>query len=171
MKKLTAPEPNIRYSFRMPNKTWHSFVFYGTAENGRLLFINTTFGTITSMTPARFSFMFAKYPKTVSEYILENHYPTTKAERQAEEQKRAEMQRKEEERQKTEEQEKFNKMIFRLKTLPIDVEYSVNHSLNLNVKKLAQEFENENNFNTKTCEEYIRVAKLLAGTPYALPEL
>ena len=170
MKKLIAPESNIRYSFRMPNGTWHSFVFYGISENGRLLFINTTYGTKTSMTPKRFSFMFEKYPKTVSDYILENHYPTTKAEKQAEEVARIERERKEKERQEAEQQENFKKAIFKLKTLPINVEYSVNHSLNINVKELAQELESEDNFNTQTCETYLRVVDLLAKTPYALPE-
>ena len=169
MKKLIAPEPNTRYSFRMPNGIWHSFVFFGTAENGRLLFINTTYGTKTSMTPARFSFMFSKFPKTVSEYVLENRYPTTAAQRQAEEQKRAEKLRKEEERRKAEEDEKFKKLISRLKTLPIDVEYTVNHALNLNVQEIAQKLESGNNFNIKTIEAVMEIEKLLHHTPYALP--
>lgn len=122
------------------------------------------------MTPKRFSFMFRNYPKTVSEYILENHYPNTKAKRQAEEAARIEREHKEKERQKAEADENFKKAIFKLKTLPIDVEYSVNHSLGLNVKEFAQELEIENNFNLQTCETYLQVKKLLARTPYALPE-
>lgn len=169
MKKLTAPEPNTRYSFRMPNGNWHSFVFFGTADNGRLLFINTTYGTKTSMTPARFSFMFAKFPKTVSPYILENHYPTAAAQKQAEDMKRAEEQTRQEEEKRKNDEEKFRKLIFCLKTLPIDVEYTVNQSLNLNVRKIAEDLERENNFDMYTATAVSQIEKILSRTPYALP--
>lgn len=171
MKKLTAPEPNIRYSFRMPNGNRHSFVYYGKNEKGRLLFINTTYGTLTSMTPARFSFMFAKFPKELSPYILEEHYPATKAQVQSKESERLERQRQEDAQRKAESDKQFQTLIYKLKTLPIDVEYTVNKELGINVHQIASEIESEQNFNLYTADIVLKLVNLLKGTPYALPAI
>ena len=150
----------------MPNGTWHSFVYLETAENGRLVFINTTYGTKTSMTPARFSFMFAKFPKTESPYVLEDHYPTPAIQEQ--ETKRIDDQRRAEE-DKAKSDAAFSDLLKTLKTLPLDVECTVNRKLGINVRNIAAEIESANNFNLYTADIVIKIADILKQTPYALP--
>lgn len=163
--KLYTPEKNVRYSFRMPNGKWHSFAYYGTSESGRLLFINTTYGTMTSMTPARFSFLFSQCPKTVSPYVMDNVFPESPADPVSEQAKPDPA----EDRKRAKVEQDFKLLIHKLRTMPIDVEDTIRQSLHIEVKDLAEDLEKRNNFNMTTADCYNRLQRLLNGTPYALP--
>ena len=173
-RKLTKPKTGFRYSFRMPNGDWHGFALIGETESGRLEFINTNYGTTTTMTPARFSFMYAKYMKKIEPYVLKNNIKVSAAEREQERQK-AEQERKRREeisraRAKEEEDLKFKELIYRLKSLPLDVESAINKKLNVSLQAIAVSLETRNNFDLYTADAITKTSEILKHTPYALPE-
>lgn len=67
-------EENTEYSIRMPDGKIQKFAYYGEKENGRLILLNTRFGTLTSMNAAYFMKLISgKYPCTKRPYNVE--YP------------------------------------------------------------------------------------------------
>ena len=67
-------EENTEYSIRMPDGKIQKFAYYGEKENGRLILLNTRFGTLTSMNAAYFMKLISgKYPCVKRPYNVE--YP------------------------------------------------------------------------------------------------
>lgn len=67
-------EENTEYSIRMPDGKVQKFAYYGEKENGRLILLNTRFGTLTSMNAAYFMKLISgKYPCVKRPYNVE--YP------------------------------------------------------------------------------------------------
>lgn len=67
-------EENTEYSIRMPDGKVQKFAYYGEKENGRLILLNTKYGTLTSMGVAYFMKLISgKYPCTKRPYNVE--YP------------------------------------------------------------------------------------------------
>ena len=51
------PEENVEYTFIFPNKKEYTLVFFKEDANGRLIFLNKTTDTMTSMPKDRFSYL------------------------------------------------------------------------------------------------------------------
>lgn len=168
-KKLKKPEKGFKYSFMLKNGNWHHFAFYGETPTGRLQFINTTYGNVTEMSAARFSYMMTMLPKKIEPYILEEHFPTTAEERRKQEAERLAALQREKEIREREENKKFQKIIFKLKTLPIDVEYTINKELKIDIREFASGLNHK--FALSEAETLGKISHLLEKTPYALPNL
>ena len=168
MRKNVEPELNIKYSFRLPNGQWHHFAFTGEkTSNGRLVFINTTYGSQTTMTPARFSYLLTKAPHRLSEYVLNlddvvNTLATIK-ESAAEET----LKQQTEEAEKNE--KKFGQIIFKLKTLPIEIEYTIEKECGIRLLEFCNDI--KTHFGLAEAETLNKISGLLQNTRYALPTL
>ena len=67
-------EENTEYSIRMPDGKVQKFAYYGEKDNGRLILLNTRYGTLTSMGAAYFlKLISGRYPCTKRPYKVE--YP------------------------------------------------------------------------------------------------
>lgn len=171
-------EENTEYSIRMPDGKVQKFAYYGEKENGRLILLNTKYGTLTSMGAAYFMKLISgKYPCTKRPYNVE--YPEgeppkapSAGEIVAKNIDRY-LERKEKERE--EERKKFDiellKWVQRLKTLPDRESEILQKELKIMPKTLGENLEKWANntyegSNFEISEIYEKVKKLLKGTKW-----
>lgn len=65
-------EENTEYSIRMPDGQVQKFAYYGEKPNGRLILLNTRYGTLTSMGASYFRKLISgKYPCSTRPYLVE----------------------------------------------------------------------------------------------------
>ena len=176
MKKRTleAPQLDVAYKFRFENGHIGTLAYTGKTnpDNGKLVFINTTYGTKTELTPARFSFAKKFLLQETLPYSLINHYPEAmgRNQRMLEDMKRMEeIERKKKEREKKETQI-FNLKLYKLRTLPIDVEYTVAKEVGgISPREFA--IQAESHFGLQEATLLSKFEDLLKGTPYELPSI
>lgn len=168
-RKNKEPEQNVKYLIQFPDGRWHGFVYRGTTDTGRLIFINTMYGTETSMTPERFSYISTMYPHTTSPYVLDEHYPLAAESIRAEKERREEQKRAEERALQEKADKQFKQAVFRLKTLPIDVEDTIAKAVGINPRAFAVQIEKE--FGIQEADTFRRISALLERTPYSLPKI
>lgn len=168
-------EENTEYSIRMPDGKVQKFAYYGEKENGRLILLNTRYGTLTSMGAAYFlKLISGKYPCTKRPYNVEypEGYEKPKELTPSEKYKQY-LDKKEKERDKEREELDIEllKWATRLKTLP-DREAEIlgkelkiaPHILGENLEKWANGiYEGPQ---AQISELYNKVQTLLKGTPW-----
>ena len=140
----------------LTNGKWQKFAYYGMKDNGRLILLNTRYGTLTPMSASYFlKLISGKYPCSKRPFKVE--YPedingeTTQQEKPVKRSEGPYLQKidseylKREKEKKIKEKEKSDaetkKWAFRLKTLPLDVEEKLTKSVGIAPRELAEGLE------------------------------
>lgn len=172
-------EENVEYSIRMPDGKVQKFAYYGEKENGRLILLNTRYGTLTSMGAAYFMKLISgKYPCTKRPYNVEypEGYEQVKAPSEGgNAAKKIEDYNARKEQERAEEIDKYNKEILkyaaRLRTLPdreaeiLEKELKIApHTMGDNLEKwVLGTYEGSN---VQIVEVYEKMKTLLKGTAW-----
>lgn len=167
-------ERNTEYTIMLHGK-WEKFAFYSLKDNGRLCLLNTRYGTLTSMNASYFlKLISGKYPCSKRPYKVE--YPedvlihdsdNTMSQPAIVHEKNKDENLVSEDRSTIE----LKKWAFRLKTLPLDVEETLEKDMGVAPKELGEKLEKwvKNEYQGSVLEligQYNRVKELLKGTEW-----
>jgi len=174
MTNLRQIEKNTEYSIIMPDGKLQKFAYYGE-KNGRLILLNTRYGTLTTMSASYFLKLIRKFRCKTRPYKVE--YVEDFEQESVEVKKPTQIEtpakkpvtapKKDDTDGKLEIIERWS---MRLKTLPLDVEEKLQKDLKIHPRELARDLDlfNENKLPgpLKTLERFSRVKELLKGTPW-----
>lgn len=168
-------EENTEYSIRMPDGKVQKFAYYGEKENGRLILLNTKYGTLTSMGASYFlKLISGKYPCTKRPYNVE--YP--EGYERVKEQPSVMSAPKQtvnvglsKEETADKETKEMLKWATRLKTLPMDIEEILEKDLKIAPRTLGENLEKwvsgeYEGSNLEILEAYEKARKLMKGTAW-----
>lgn len=173
-------EKNTEYSIKMPDGKIQKFAYYGEKENGRLILMNTRYGTLTSMSALYFAKLIKKYPCKTRPYNVEGIFEEEATapmkmpkETVVVDTLQASLNKTEEKRKIQEERQRklYLKWAFRLKSLPIDVEIKLRDSVKIEPRILGENIEKwvSGNYNGSILEllaKFGEVKNLLQGTEW-----
>ena len=166
-------EKNTEYTILLHGK-WEKFAFYSVKENGRLCLLNTKYGTLTSMNASYFlKLISGKFPFATRPYKVE--YPEDVQDRQEITQKQSidiyEKHRVAERAAEEKAEKELKQWIIRLKSLPLNVEETLEKDLKVAPRTIAENLDkwNKKQYSGSVIElmgEFNRVKGLLKGTEW-----
>ena len=169
-------EKNTEYAIRMPDGKVQKFAYYSEKENGRLILLNTKYGTLTSMGASYFlKLISGKYPCSKRPYNVE--YPEDYEKTETSSTNKPNFIQVPKVGCKKEEENNCNKEMLkwakRLKTLPARESEIVERELHIapdtlgeNLEKWVTQGINFEGSPLQTIEAYEKVKKLLKGTEW-----